>query len=133
MDAYPPDYIAHNFPFVVLSGFKTDATEKPSKDTESLFREGDVVIDSDWSLLEIERSKYLLKELLECHADTDAILPRTTRNEHSIRRFHFKVTGRVGMFDKSFSCLLKILNRAEICTPTPESAASARAIITELL
>ena len=103
MDAYPPDYITHNFPFVVLSGFNADVAADIPEEANSLFFEDNAVVDSDWPTVETERSKYLLKELLSCYADTNVILPRTSRNNDSAPRFHFKVTGRVGMFIASYS------------------------------
>ena len=103
MDVYPPDYISHNFPFVVLSGFNTENTPDNLDTTNTLYSEDKIVVDSDWPVVDTERSRFLLQELLDCHADTDATLPRSAKKNGSAPSFYFKVTGRVGMFIASCS------------------------------
>ena len=102
MDTYPPDYISHAFPYVVLSGFNSESTEDNIEPTNTLFSEDKVVVDSDWPPVDTERSRFLLKELLDCHADTKATLPRSARKNASAPSFYFKVTGRVGMLIASY-------------------------------
>lgn len=101
MDAYPRDYIAHNFPFVIFSGFNRDNADGTIQADNSLFRDDGVTVNSDWPLVGEEQSNHLLAELLTWHADTDATLPRAEKKNDSASRLHLKVTGRVGMLRSS--------------------------------
>ena len=101
MEAYPRDYVAHNYPFVILSGFNGDVTDDNTQTANSLFMGDGVTVNSDWPLVDGKQSNNLLRELLSWHADTDGALPRAERKNDSASRLHLKVTGRVGMLRPS--------------------------------
>lgn len=85
MDGYSPAYVAHNIPYLVVSGLGVHAKEAPRKD-------GGVRISSDILPLESEDANALLKHF----KDSDGTNLAWNGREHSGRnRFRVKTIGRV--------------------------------------
>ena len=97
MDAYPQDYIARNFPFVVFSGFDADIADDDHGNVNAILSDDGVLVDSEWPTVANEQSSQLLEKLMSCNAAADAIPSRTGSTNDSTPRFHFEVKGRVGM------------------------------------
>lgn len=91
MDGYPPEYVAHNLPLVVLSGLGDDVPPGPYKDWAA---EGSgFVTDSDIPPVKSDDANVLLKHFLENDAN-DA--PWNSKDNQGRSRFKVKVAGRVG-------------------------------------
>ena len=97
MEAYPQSYVAHNIPYVVLSGLRSNSDAKFSKPAKQLIDREGINIDSNWPLVENERAADLLGEIMGWHNDADAYDYYVRNEDEILPRFHFKVAGRVGM------------------------------------
>lgn len=85
MDGYAPAYVAHNIPYLVVSGLGVHAKEAARKD-------GGVRISSEIPPLESEDANALLKYF----KDSDGTNLAWNGREHSGRnRFRVKTIGRV--------------------------------------
>lgn len=85
MDGYDPAYVAHNAPYLVVSGLGVHVKEAPRKD-------GGARITSDIPPLETEDAKTLLRHF----KDSDASNLAWNSKEHSGRnKFRVKTVGRV--------------------------------------
>jgi trafficking protein particle complex subunit 11 len=85
MDGYAPAYVAHNVPFLVVSGLGSHSHDAPRKD-------GGVRIASEIPPLESEDANTLLRHFKESDASGLAWNGR----EHSGRnKFRVKTVGRV--------------------------------------
>jgi trafficking protein particle complex subunit 11 len=98
MDVYPPDYLVHNLPLVMLSGL-TPSAQDPGQALPNypLLQENGVRITSDLSPITSPNVGSLLQYFLEVDASHTPWTARTTNKDvaGSIR-FRVKVVGRVG-------------------------------------
>ena len=97
MEAYPPDYVSHNLPFIVLSGLAT------SKELETLppvhhVLPGRVVttIDSDTPPVTGDRADELLKEFLNADGTNAPWHGRDFSRRGLTHGFRIRSVGRVG-------------------------------------
>ncbi|KAL3469325.1 Gryzun, putative trafficking through golgi-domain-containing protein [Aspergillus californicus] len=97
MDTYPQHYIAHNLPFILLFGLKTEDTqiEPQTKETYPLLDESGTSIESDFPLLDGP----VAEELRSVFLDEDASrTPWDSRNDASAKysnvQFKIKSVGR---------------------------------------
>jgi len=85
MDGYDPAYVAHNLPYIVVSGLGVQAREAPRKD-------GGARINSELPPVESEDANTLLKHF----TDSDATNLAWNGKEHTGRnKFRVKIVGRV--------------------------------------
>ena len=94
MEDYPPEYVAHNLPLIILSGFPDSLhTAKPDKRRE-IFGTG-TVITSDLPLFDNESSQKLLQEFLSFDGGSQSWNSDAGRQRNNLVGFKFKVVGRV--------------------------------------
>jgi len=94
MEDYPPEYVTHNLPLIILSGFPDNLhTVQPDKRRE-IFGTG-TVITSDLPLLDNESSQQLLQELSSADGSSQPWNSDTARQRNNLVGFKFKVVGRV--------------------------------------
>lgn len=98
MDAYPEDYVAHNLPFVLLSGLETETKDEPESVDYPLLRETGPKIYSDFPPVGGMTAEELRRTLL----DEDAFqLPWNSRDEMDASLgvgYKVKSIGRVGCY-----------------------------------
>lgn len=103
MDAYPPEYVHHNLPFVVLSGLGSRSDlDPPTPVHQVLPGRAAVNVSSDAPLVTDQRAEPLLDELLAYDAATTAAA--ATRNGGggapvegiANAAFRMRAVGRVG-------------------------------------
>ena len=90
MDAYPPEYIAHNFPLVVLSGLSAlpeDEQEQPNSRGP--------LIRAQSPLVKSERKDELLQDFLKATGDDQDWSGKGSRLANPVIGYRFKVVGRV--------------------------------------
>jgi hypothetical protein len=85
MDAYPPDYVAHNYPLVLLSGLR-----EPKEDTGT--RTDGPVVESHQPLVTDERKDLLLQGFLSLQGNISAPVSRSKNGSVGYR---FRIVGRV--------------------------------------
>ena len=85
MDAYPPDYVAHNYPLVLLSGLR-----EPTEDSGP--RINGPVVESHQPLVTDERKHLLLQGFLSLQGNPSAPVSRPKNGSIGYR---FRVVGRV--------------------------------------
>lgn len=94
MEAYPPEYVAHNLPLVVLSGLSS-VQELGSKDElREIFGTG-TVISSELPIVDNELSQQLLQDFLSANGAAFAWNSERARSKNNLIGFKFKVIGRV--------------------------------------
>lgn len=96
MDVYPPQYIEHNLPFVVLSGLGETPSYDSGYEPHPLLKGHGIEIDSAVPVVTGERVDHLRQEFLSADA-RDAPwnnLRTRTRGDHI--GFRLKAVGRVG-------------------------------------
>jgi hypothetical protein len=85
MDAYPPDYVAHNYPLVLLSGLR-----EPTEDSGP--RINGPVVEGHRPLVTDERKDLLLQGFLSLQGNAPAPVSRSKNGPIGYR---FRVVGRV--------------------------------------
>lgn len=94
MEAYPPEYVAHNLPLVVLSGL-SPTQELGSKDEHrEIFGTG-TVISSELPPVDNELGQHLLQDFLSGDGAALAWNSEGARSRNNLIGFKFKVIGRV--------------------------------------
>jgi len=94
MDAYPPEYVAHNLPFIVLSGLGPSAELAPPPPLQQVLPGRAVTtISSEVPPLNSERANQLLQEFLS-YDGANAERGRDGRGYMSA--FRMRAVGRVG-------------------------------------
>lgn len=96
MDAYPEDYVAHNLPFVLLSGLETETKDEPESVDYPLLREKGPKIYSDFPPVGGMTAEELRRTLLDEDASQ---LPWNSRDEMDASLgvgYKVKSIGRVG-------------------------------------
>lgn len=98
MEAYPEDFVVHNFPLVVLSGLGDDSnTSLEQKDRpKSLLHEGGFRVTSDLPLLKGRLPAQLLELFQAADSTTAPWVGRPLRGSNAGPRYRIKRTGRVG-------------------------------------
>lgn len=94
MEAYPPEYVAHNLPLIVLSGL-TVAQEYDDRDELRDIFGTAAVINSDLPLVTSESGQQLLQDFMSADGSAQAWSADAGRGKASLMGFKFKVTGRV--------------------------------------
>lgn len=93
MDAYPPEYVQHNVPFVVLSGLGAKAELDPSQPVQDVLPgRAATNVTSDAPLVADERAHQLLEEFLSY----DATNVQSNGNAGNLTGFRIRAVGRVG-------------------------------------
>ena len=85
MDGYAPAYVAHNLPYLIVSGLGSHESEAPRKD-------GGIRIASEIPSVESEDAIALLKHFRDSDASS---LPWNGREHSGRNKFRVKTVGRV--------------------------------------
>lgn len=97
MDAYPPEYLVHNLPFVVLSGLGTRPELDPAQPLQDVLPGRAITtISSDIPPVGGERASELLKDFLNYDATN---MPRSggdLSRRGNLLGFRMRAVGRVG-------------------------------------
>ena len=107
MEAYPPEYVTHNLPLIVLSGLITGAQEHSVRDELREIFGTAAVINSDSPLVASELGQQLLQDFMSADGSAQAWSAEAGRGKVGLMGFKFKVIGRVSR--------LLILWGASIC------------------
>jgi trafficking protein particle complex subunit 11 len=91
MDAYPQDYVAHNYPLILLSGLRPP-TEDP--EVRTIVADGPLV-ECHLPLVTDERKELLLQEFLSLQASIFEWAAPASRSKNGLIGYRFKVVGRV--------------------------------------
>jgi hypothetical protein len=97
MDVYPPDYLVHNLPLVMLSGLASSQDPEPASCNYPLLQENGVRITSGLLPVTSPNAGPLLQYFLELDA-SHAPWSSKAANKDVVgsMRFRVKVVGRVG-------------------------------------
>lgn len=93
MDAYPPQYTAHPFPLVVLSGLAAETkniTVSPSTGP---------LITANLPLVTSARKDELLQDFIKLEGNDEDWSGKHMRAQNPIVGFKFKIVGRVSITD----------------------------------
>lgn len=96
MDAYPPDYIAHNLPLVVLSGLGDESRLESNPSAHRLLQVNGTPIDSEIPTVTGERAEQLLQEFLKTDASDAPWNSRPAKSRGNLTGFRVRAVGRVG-------------------------------------
>jgi solute carrier family 25 protein 38 len=103
MDAYPPAYVEHNLPLVVLSGLVRNAELQPPPPVQQLLPGRAITtVSSDAPLVTGQRAEQLLQEFLAADGTNAPWSPRSAsaaaKGSHG---FRLRVVGRVRLAPSS--------------------------------
>lgn len=104
MDDYPPDYVAHNLPLILLSGLGPEPEEQadasvetqPGQEPYPLLKENAIQIFSDFPVLTDSTATAVLNALLSQDASDTAWNSVKENARSSGTRLRIKRVGRVG-------------------------------------
>jgi hypothetical protein len=97
MDVYPPDYLAHNLPLIVLSGLASSSLDaEPASYNYPLLQENGIRVASNLPPVDSPNAGPLLRYFLELDASHTPWSARTSKDAVGSMRFRVKVVGRVG-------------------------------------
>jgi hypothetical protein len=97
MDAYPPDLVLHNLPFVVLSGLGTaKEVEAPPPVQDVLPGRAVTTVSSEAPLVEGDRADELLQEFLSADGTNAPWNGRPSGTKGIAHSFRLRAVGRVG-------------------------------------
>ncbi|KAJ9668593.1 hypothetical protein H2201_001235 [Coniosporium apollinis] len=94
MDAYPPDYVAHNLPLVVLSGLGDESRLQDSGPVYKLLQENGTPIDSEIPTVTGERAEQLLQEFFKTDASDAPWNSRPVKSRGNLSGFRVRAVGR---------------------------------------
>jgi hypothetical protein len=116
MDAYPPEYVLHNLPFIVLSGLGTAPELEPRHSFQDrLPGRATSTVSAETPQLTGDRAQQLLQEFLS-HDST-----RTPWEAHGLDRrdtlakFRMRAVGRVGQAPVHGWLLERCSHATELC------------------
>jgi hypothetical protein len=94
MDAYPPEYVAHNLPFIVLSGLGDSPEFPPPRPLQDVLPGRAVTtISSELPPLTSERAQQLLQEFLSYNGPN---VGRGRDGRGYMSAYRMRAVGRVG-------------------------------------
>ena len=96
MDAYPPEYVAHNLPLVVLSGLGDKSKLRNIQRTHRLLQGSGTPIDSEIPTVTGECAERLLQEFLKADASDAPWNSRPVKSRGNLTGFRVRAVGRVG-------------------------------------
>jgi solute carrier family 25 protein 38 len=97
MDAYPPDYVVHNLPFIVLSGLGTTKELDPPPPVQHVLPGRAVTtINSEISSVVDDRANVLLEEFLAADATNAPWNGPSSSRRGLTHGFRIRTVGRVG-------------------------------------
>jgi solute carrier family 25 protein 38 len=94
MEVYPPEYVAHNLPLIVLSGLTGEQEHSGRDELRDIFGTA-AVITSDSPLVASELGQQLLQDFMSADGSAQAWNAEAGRGKTSLMGFKFKVIGRV--------------------------------------
>ncbi len=98
MDAYPPDYVEHNLPFIVLSGLGTSKElDPPPRVQDILPGRAVTTINSEIPTVTGDRANELLQEFWTADGTTAPWNGRGFSRRGITHGFRIRAVGRVGM------------------------------------
>jgi hypothetical protein len=95
-DGYPPDYVTHNLPLVVLSGLVPAQPLVQDTELPSVFKGKGTEITSELPAVEGERAEQLLQEFYHCTKTDDQWNGKPVQGRSGLSGFRFRAVGRVG-------------------------------------
>jgi hypothetical protein len=95
-DGYPPDYIAHNLPLIVLSGLSPAQPLINDTQLPPVFEGNGTEINSELPTVEGERAQQLLQEFYHCIKTDYQWNSKPIQGRSALLGFRFKAVGRVG-------------------------------------
>lgn len=97
MDAYPPDYVAHNLPFIVLSGLGTRKELEQVPPVQNILSGRAVTsVSSELPVVIGDRANELLQEFLSADGTNSPWNGRTPTRRGLTHGFRIRSVGRVG-------------------------------------
>jgi len=96
MEAYPPEYVSHNLPLILLSGLEAPEESALVAPSVGLLEDGGRTITSDQPLVTGERAQHLLREFSNADGTKAAWNSRPGRLSGDLVGFKFRAVGRVG-------------------------------------
>jgi hypothetical protein len=105
LDSYPPDYISHNLPLIVLSGLAVppsapDGTPSTTPSTaaklSTLLGRKQIEITSEAPIVSGERAEQLLEEFNRCEKTDEQWNGKSVQGRSGLLGFKFRAIGRVG-------------------------------------
>jgi trafficking protein particle complex subunit 11 len=94
MEAYPPEYVVHNLPLIVLSGLVNPQEHGGRDELRDIFGTA-AVVNSDSPLAATELGQQLLQEFMSADGSGQAWSAEAGRGKANLMGFKFKVVGRV--------------------------------------
>lgn len=106
MDAYPPEYVLHNLPFIVLSGLGTAPDLEPQQSfQEAIPGRAVSTINAEIPPVTGDRAEALLKEFLSYDDTKTPWEAHGLDKRENLPKFRMRAVGRVGQAPIR-SCLL---------------------------
>ena len=93
-EGYPPEYVAHNTPFIVLSGLES-ADDSRRASLPQQYRDGAIKIHSDVPVIAPDRAKELVAAFRAFERKDDQWDANPVAEGTELMGFRFKVIGRV--------------------------------------
>lgn len=97
MDAYPPGYISHNLPFIVLSGLEAAPELEPRRPFQELLPGlQQTTVNADIPPLVNSRAQQLLQEFLSYDSTNTPWEAHGLDRRETLTKFRMRAVGRVG-------------------------------------
>ncbi|KAF2089057.1 hypothetical protein K490DRAFT_38133 [Saccharata proteae CBS 121410] len=94
MDAYPPDYVEHNLPLLVLSGLATETPPAPIAKSHTLIQEHGFTVESEVPAVTGDRAEQLRQEFLNADASNSPWNARRSKTRGDVIGFKIRAVGR---------------------------------------
>lgn len=125
MDVYPPQYVEHNLPFVVLSGLGENPSDDSQYQPHALLKERGIEIDSAVPVVTGDRADQLRQEFLSADARSAPWNGLRTRARGDHVGFRLKAVGRVGQGHQCLpSAAMQAYRSIGLRAASPQSATS---------
>lgn len=97
MDAYPPEYVDHNLPFIVLSGLgHGKELSGPAPVQDVLPGRAVTTVNTDAPLVTSDRANNLLHEFLNADGSNSPWNGQASSRKGTLPSFKIRAVGRVG-------------------------------------
>ena len=96
-EGYPPDYVSHNLPLVVLSGLHSKSLEHGGSELAAKHGADSIEIASELPLVSGQRADQLLEEFHGFSGGDDAWTSKPVHSKSTLIGFKFKTVGRVSL------------------------------------
>jgi len=95
-EGYPPDYVSHNLPLIVLSGLCPTPPEDDTTRFPAAYEGPGTRVDSELPLVADKRAEVVLQEFRSCEKSDEQWNSKPIQGKSTLMGFKVRAVGRVG-------------------------------------